>query len=175
MLREIQKGIRSDFFAFLGTGTGLATATDLQGAFSQAWGRVQTLFEDDSVQTIVFINPMDVADYLGKANVTTQTVFGMTFITGFTGVIAITNTSVPAGTVYATAPENIVLAYIPVSASEMAKAFSFTTDQTGYIGVTHDKHTDTLTYDTVAVDGIFLFAERLDGVVKITVSEAPAV
>ena len=53
MLREIQKGIRSDFFTFLGTGTGLATATDLQGAFAQAWGRVQTLFEDDSVQTIV--------------------------------------------------------------------------------------------------------------------------
>ncbi|SJZ37995.1 hypothetical protein SAMN02745973_00374 [Garciella nitratireducens DSM 15102] len=175
LLKEIQKGIRSKFFNFLANGTGTGTATDLQGALAQAWGKVQTLFEDDGVNTIAFVNPLDVADYLGKANVTTQTVFGMAFISGFTGVTIITNTNVPVGTVYATAPENIVLAYVELTGGELGRAFSFTLDESGYIGVTHSQEINNLTYETVAINGILLFAERLDGVIKITISDGAGV
>ena len=170
LLKEIQKGVRSDFFSFLASGTGTAAATDLQGAFAQSWGKVQTLFEDDSVQTIVFVNPLDVADYIGKANVTTQNVFGLTFIQGFTNVTVVTNTSVPKGTVYATAPENIVLAYVEIGGGELGKAFDFATEELGLIGVTHGNEINNLTVETVALSGVKLFAERLDGVVKVTIA-----
>lgn len=171
MLKEIQKALRTRFFEFLSTGTGKATGIGFQAALAQAWGAVQTLFEDDGVTTIAFINPLDVADYIGGANVTTQTIFGMTFITGFTGVTAITNTNVPKGKIYATAPDNIVLAYVPATGSELAKAFTFTTDQTGYIGITHDKKNDHLVYESIVISAVMLFAERLDGVVVIDIAD----
>lgn len=174
LLREIQKGVRSDFFNFLGTGTGTASAETLQGAFAQAWGKVQVLFEDDAVQTIAFVNPLDIADYLTKADVSVQTAFGLQYIQNFAGVdTVIINSSVPKGTVYATAPENIVLAYVQITGGEIGKAFDFTTEELGLIGVTHDIEKKNLTAETVALSGVKLFAERLDGVVKVTI--APAV
>jgi hypothetical protein len=174
LLKEIQKGIRTDLFTFLATGTGTATAETLQGAFAQAWGKVQVLFEDDAAQTVTFVNPMDIADHLAKADLSVQTAFGLQYVQNFAGVdLVIINSSVPKGTVYATAPENIVLAYVQITGGEINKAFDFTTDQLGYIGVTHDIQKQNLTAETVALSGVKLFAERLDGVVKVTI--APAV
>ncbi len=174
LLKEIQKGVRTEFFGFLATGTGAATAPNLQGAFAQAWGKVQTLFEDDAAQTVAFVNPMDIADYLSNAEVSVQTAFGLQYIQNFAGVDTVfINTSVPKGTVYATAPENIVLAYVQLTGGEIGKAFDFTTEELGLIGVTHDVEKSNLTAETIALSGVKLFAERLDGVVKVTI--APAV
>ncbi|MCI1951446.1 MAG: hypothetical protein LKJ50_01740 [Clostridiales bacterium] len=173
LLKEVQRDIRKKLFDFMATGTGKASGVGLQAALAQAWGQVQSLFEDDGVTTVCFVNPLDVADYIASANVTTQNVFGMTIISGFTDVTIITNTSVPKGKVYATAPDNLVLAYAPVSGSELSKAFTFTTDDTGYIGITHNTVNNNLTYETVVMDGVLIFAERIDGVVVVTIN-APA-
>lgn len=173
LLKEVQRDIRKKLFDFMATGTGTASGVGLQAALAQAWGQVQSLFEDDGVTTVCFVNPLDVADYIASANVTTQNVFGMTIISGFTDVTIITNTSVPKGKVYATAPDNLVLAYAPVSGSELSKAFTFTTDDTGYIGITHNTVNNNLTYETVVMDGVLIFAERIDGVVVVTIN-APA-
>ncbi|WOD61767.1 hypothetical protein NQZ71_13175 [Niallia taxi] len=174
LLREIQKGVRSEFFGFLASGTGTATATNLQGAFARAWGRIQTLFEDDAAQTVVFVNPEDIADHLAKAEVSMQNTFGLQYIQNFAGVDTVfINASVPKGTIYATAPENIVLAYVQISGGELGRAFDFTTEELGLIGVTHGNEINTLTVETVALSGVKLFAEHLDGVVKVTI--APAV
>lgn len=173
LLKEIQKGIRTDLFTFLATGTGTATAETLQGAFAQAWGKVQVLFEDDAAQTVTFVNPMDIADHLAKADLSVQTAFGLQYVQNFAGVdLVIINSSVPQGTVYATSPENIVLAYVQITGGEINKAFDFTTDQSGYIGVTHDIQKQNLTAETVALSGVKLFAERLDGVVKVSIVPA---
>ncbi|WP_419955933.1 hypothetical protein ACN6MT_11330 [Neobacillus niacini] len=171
LLREIQKGVRTDFFTFLGTGTGTASAENLQGAFAQAWGKVQVLFEDDAAQTVAFVNPLDIADHLAKAELSVQTAFGLQYVQNFAGVdTVIINSSVPKGTVYATAPENIVLAYVQLTGGEIGKAFDFTTEELGLIGVTHDIEKKNLTAETVALSGVKLFAERLDGVVKVTIA-----
>lgn len=177
LLKEIQKGVRKDFFDFLATGTGSATATNLQGAFAKAWGQVQVLFEDDAAQTVVFVNPLDIADHLADGNLTVQTAFGLQYVQNFAGVdTVIINSSVPKGTVYATAPENIVLAYVTISGGELGKAFDFTTEELGLIGVTHDIQKQNLTAETIALSGVKLFAERLDGVVKVAIQEpAPEV
>lgn len=172
MLKDVQKAIRKDFFAFLGAGTGTATGAGLQAALAQTWGKLQTLFEDDDIQAVHFINPLDIADYLATATITTQTAFGMTYIEDFLGMgKAFMNSSVPKGTIYSTAQDNLVLYYVPVNGADLNEAFSFTSDETGYIGIHEEPDYTNMTASDTVVNGMTLFAERLDGVVKTTITE----
>ncbi len=171
MLQDIQKKIRTDFFTFLATGTGTATGTGLQATLAQCWGQLQVLFENDTIESVYMLNPLDVADYLATAQVSTQSAFGMTYIENFLGLGTVfLNSSVPKGKIYATAKENIVLYYIPVNGADLGEAFTFISDETGYIGVHHESDYSNLTNDTTAVSGVGLFAENLAGVVVGTIS-----
>lgn len=166
MLKDIQKGIRSKFISFLGTGTGAASGTGLQAALANTWGKLQILFEDTSVETVYFVNPLDVAEYLGSAQISTQTAFGMSYIENFLGMgTVILASDVPQGKIYATAAENIVLYYIPVTSADMAQAFALTADATGLVGIHTGATYDNLSAETVAASGVGLFAEKLDGIV----------
>ena len=173
MLRDVQKTIRRDFFTFLATGTGKASGATFQAAAAQAWGQLQILFEDDDIETVFFMNPLDVADYLATASVTLASTFGMTYIENFLGIgTVVFNSAVPKGTIYATAKNNIVLYYIPVNGADLAEAFSFTTDETGYIGIHEEPDYTNMTASDTVVNGMELFAERLDGVVVATITPA---
>ena len=176
MLRDIQKGIRKDFFTFLGTGTGKASGATFQAALAQAWGQLQVLFEDDGISAVYFMNPLDVADYLASAPITMQTAFGMTYAENFLGLgTVILNSSVPKGKIYATAKDNLVLYYIPVGGADMGEAFQFTTDDTGYIGLHEQPNYTNMTAEDVVCYGIELFAEKLDGVVVASIQASEAV
>ena len=171
MLKDVQKGIRTDFFTFLATGTGSATGATFQAALAQAWGKLQVLFEDDSIEAIYFMNPLDVADYLATAQITTQAAFGMTYIENFLGLgTVIFDSKVPEGTIYATAKDNIVLYYVPVNGADLGNAFSFTSDQTGLIGIHEEADYKHMTAEDTVMSGVVLFAERLDGIVKSTIT-----
>ena len=171
MLKDVQKGIRTDFFTFLATGTGTATGATFQAALAQAWGQLQVLFEDDSIEAIYFMNPLDVADYLATAQITTQTAFGMTYVENFLGLgTVIFDSKVPQGTIYATAKDNIVLYYVPVNGADLGNAFSFTADQTGLIGIHEEADYKHMTAEDTVMSGVVLFAERLDGIVKSTIT-----
>lgn len=173
MLKDVQKGIRVSFFSFLGTGTGEATGDTFQATLAQAWGQLQVLFEDDDIQSVYFMNPLDVADYLATANISLQTAFGMTYVENFLGLgTVIFNSSVPKGKIYATAKDNLVLYYIPVNGADLNEAFSFTSDQTGLIGIHEAPDYTNMTASDTVVSGIVLFAERLDGVVVGTIGGA---
>lgn len=176
MLKDVQRGIRKDFFTFLATGTGKASGKTFQAALAQAWGQLQVLFEDDEISAVYFMNPLDVADYLSTAQISLQTAFGMTYIENFLGLgTVILNSSVPKGTIYATAKDNLVLYYIPVNGADLQEAFAFTSDNTGYIGIHESSDYDNMTAKDTVVSGIVLFAERLDGVVVSTIGDATAV
>lgn len=171
MLKDVQKGIRADFFTFLATGTGSATGATFQAALAQAWGKLQVLFEDDSIEAIYFMNPLDVADYLATAQITTQAAFGMTYVENFLGLgTVIFDSKVPEGTIYATAKDNIVLYYVPVNGADLGNAFSFTADQTGLIGIHEEADYKHMTAEDTVMSGVVLFAERLDGIVKSTIT-----
>ena len=168
MILDIQKSIRSQFVTFLATGTATASGTDLQSALANAWGKAQILFEDDAVQMVYFINPQDAADYLGKANITVQTAFGLNYVENFLGLGTVIMTgAISKGDFYATAAENIVCYYVNVNeANGLGDAFSFTTDpETGMIGIHEDGNYTRMQEETYALCGITLFAERLDGVI----------
>lgn len=171
MLKDIQKGIRSQFVTFLGTGEATAEGVGLQAAMAQVWGKMQVLYEDTAIETVYFMNPLDVADYLGTAQISTQTAFGMSYIENFLGMgTAILASDIPKGKIYATAAENIVLYYIPVTSSDMAQAFDLTADATGLIGIHTGPTYDNLSAETVAASGVGLFAENLGGIVVATIS-----
>lgn len=173
MLKDIQKGIRTKFTSFLATGTGSATGTNLQTALAQVWGKLQILFEDTSIEAVYFMNPLDVAEYLGNAQISTQTAFGMSYIENFLGIgNVILASDIPKGKIYATAAENIVLYYIPVSSADMAQAFDMTSDATGLVGIHTGATYDNLSAETVAASGVGLFAEKLDGIVIGTITGA---
>ena len=173
MIKDVQKAIRKQFFDFLKTGTTKIQGKGLQGKLAQAWGKLQVLFEDDEIESVFFVNQLDVAGYLETAQISTQTAFGMTYIENFLGLgTVILNSSVPEGTVYATAKDNIVLYYISATGAGLSKAFDFTTDQTGYIGIHETADYASLTASDTVISGIVLLAERLDGVVVATESAA---
>lgn len=170
MVKDIQKTIRTNLFTFMGTGTGAATGADLQAALANAWGKLAVLFEDDAVDTVYFLNPMDISDYLGSAQVTMQTAFGMKYIEDFLGLGTVfLNSSVPAGKLYATAKDNIVMYFVNVAAGDIKAAFSLTTDETGYIGINEYPDKDTARVMDLVMSGVTFFPERIDGVVVGTI------
>lgn len=171
MVKDVQKTIRTAMFTFMATGTGTATGTGLQAALANGWGKLQVLWEDDAVETVYFLNPMDVADYLGTAQVTMQTAFGMNYIENFLGLGTVfLNSSVPQGKYYATAKENIVMYYVNVAAGDIKNAFQLTTDETGYIGIHEYADEDHARVMDLVMSGITFFPERLDGIVVGTIA-----
>ena len=173
MVKDIQKTIRGDLFTFMATGTGAASGASLQPALANAWGKLAVLFEDDAVETVYFLNPMDVADYLGAAQVEMQTLFGMNYIKNFLGLGDVfLNSNVPAGKFYATAKENIVLYYVNVGSGDIASAFGLTTDETGYVGINEYADKDTARVIDLVMSGVTFFPERQDGIVVGTIAGA---
>lgn len=172
MLKDVQKTIRTKFFDFLATGTGKASGTDLQAALAQSWAQLQVLFEDNAIESVHFINPLDIANYLATAQVTTQTAFGMTYLEDFLGMGTVfLNASVPQGKIYSTAKDNVVLYYIPINGADLGNVFDFTTDATGYVGIHEVPKYENLTAEDVIMSGIEIFAEKLDGVVVGTINQ----
>ena len=170
-LKDIQKGIRTSLVNYLAKGTGKATGADLQSALANGWGQLQVLWEDDAVETVYFLNPLDVADYLGAAQVTMQTVFGLNYIENFLGLGTVILTSnVAKGKYYATAKENIIAYYVNVASGDIATAFNLTVDETGYIGIREYLDEDHARVMDLIMSGIDFFPERIDGIVVGTIA-----
>lgn len=171
MVKDVQAKIRNDFFTFIATGTGTASGTGLQAALASGWGNLQVLWEDDTVDTVYFINPLDAAAYLGTAQITLQTAFGMSYIENFLGLGTVFMTSkVPQGKFYATAKENIIAYYINISSGEVAGVFKLVADETGYIGIREYLDEDHARVNDLVMSGVTFFPERLDGIVVGTIS-----
>jgi hypothetical protein len=173
ILRDVQKGIRTDFFTFMNgaiAGSTTASGATLQAALADAWGQLQMKFEDDAVAPVYFLNPQDVASYLGTRDITTQTAFGMNYIENFLGLgTVIMNSRVTKGTFVATAKENMIMYYLTMN-GDLATAFSLTTDETGYIGIKSGyQNEERAQIESLVMDGIQFLVEYAEGVVKGTI------
>jgi hypothetical protein len=174
LLRDVQSAIRTDFFTLLnGTITGSTTATGvgLQAALANAWGQLQVKFEDDAAEAVYFVNPTDAAAYLGSAQISVQTVFGLNYIENFLGLGTVILTSrVTAGTFIATAKQNLVMYYLTMN-GDVAQAFNLTTDETGFIGIKSGyPNEERAQIESLVMDGIQFFVEYAAGVVKGTIT-----
>lgn len=171
LIKEVQKGIRDELFAtikdFGKEETNLSEGT-LQGALATAWASLETLFEDDDISVVAFVNPWDIAEQIANKELTLENQFGLKYYTDVTGTIVFSSTRIDRGSIFATAAQNLQVAYISGN-SEGYRAFDMTTDEFGYIGMVHGRQTNNLTIETVLASGILMFPERLDGVVKIDI------
>lgn len=174
MLKDVQVDFRKRVFDYLnGTISDSSTASGvgLQAALADAWGKLQELFEDDTAAPVYFLNPQDISAYLGTANVSTQTAFGMNYIEDFLGLgTVITSARVTKGTFVATAKENLILYYLAMN-GDVANAFQLTADELGYIGIKSGyPNEERAQIETLVIDGLELMVEYAKGVVKGTIS-----
>jgi hypothetical protein len=174
LLKAVQSGVRTDFFSLLnGTITGATTATgaDLQSALAAAWAQLQIKYEDDAAEAVYFVNPVDAGAYLGAANITVQTAFGLNYVENFLGLGTVILTSqVTAGTFIATAKENIVMYYLTMS-GDIADAFTLTADELGVVGIKSGyQNEERAQIESLVMSGVQFFIEYAAGVVKGTIS-----
>lgn len=173
MILDIQKSVRAGLVASLDDSDATkVSGSTLQEVLAKEWGQLQVKFEDDAIQAVYFVNPLDVADYLSTAQITVQTAFGFSYVENFLGLGTVIMTpQITQGEVYATAAQNIVAYYIDVNESNgLGDAFEFTTDpETGFVGIHEDSNYTRLQNETVAVSGVTFFAEMPAGIIKGTI------
>lgn len=174
LLSGVQKDIKKSFYGLLKEATGSATGTNLQNTLSAVWGAIKRFYVDEDATPIYFVSSDDVAEYLGNAQITLQTAFGISYIEDFLGLGTLVVTpELDAGEVYGTAKENINGAYVPASSGDVAQTFGLTADATGLIGMTHLIKGDNATLETLAFSGVIFFPELTDGVIKGTIDHTP--
>lgn len=179
-LTQLQNTVLSKFYTFLNTGS-LApasgvTVADWQDALAKAQGLVLNKFADmqkDVTAVVGFANILDAYDYLGAADITVQTAFGLTYIKDFLGystLFLLPARFIARGTVIATPVENVDLYYIDPGDSEFAKlGLDYTTQgETNLIGFHAQGNYSTAVGESYALMGMALWAEYLDGIAKVT-------
>lgn len=179
MLYKLRSKIVNDFFAFAQTGTltsDIQTYT-FQSALAEAQAQVQAKWEDMDrgySDIIAFANVKDAYRYLGAAQITTQTAFGMTYIENFLGFSKLFLTSkIPQGKIVATPSQNLILYYVDATANDFNKAgFLFRTDnETNLIGVHVEGNHNTDVSELSTVMAMGLFSEYLDGIAVIAIED----
>lgn len=174
MIQDVQKGIRTDFFtAIADLGNTAVGATTLQAVLAKTWGQLQVLFENDAVETVHFINPLTIADYLATASISVQTAFGMNYIEDFLGLgTVIMSSQIPQNVVYSTAKENLIMYYITMS-GEVAQAFNLTADESGFIGTHLSQNDQRAQIERLVMSGVQFLVEYADGVVVGQIDATP--
>ena len=181
-LTKLQNEVLGDFYTFLNTGSLTGTATTWQAALAKAQGEVLNKFAGmakDVTSVVGFANILDAYDYLGAANITVQTQFGINYIQDFMGYSTLfllpatisSKTGIARNKVLATPVENIDLYYADPSDSEFARlGLNYTTQgETNLIGFHAQGNYSTAVGETYAIMGMKLWAEYLDGIANITV------
>lgn len=179
-LNELQNAVLTKFYAFLNTGALTGTETTWQMALAMAKAKVLDKFQKmrKTVTNVVgFVNILDVYKYLGAADVTVQTAFGLNYIQNFMGYSTLFLLSAPdiaEGTVIAVPVENIDLYYIDPSDSDFAQlGLDFTVQgETNLIGFHAEGDYKHAVGESYALMGMTLWAEYLDGIAVITVGSA---
>ena len=177
-LTKLQNVVLNKFYTFLKTGTLTGTATTWQAALAKAQGEVLNKFatiQKDVTAVVGFANILDAYDYLGAADITVQTQFGLTYIKDFMGystLFLLPAAQISRNMVLATPVENIDLYYIDPGDSEFARlGLNYTTQgETNLIGFHAQGNYSTAVGESYALMGMALWAEYLDGIAKITVS-----
>lgn len=175
---DLQNVVMDKFYTQLKMGSLVGHETSWQMAFAMAIGRVKNKFETmgrTATGIAVWVNTLDVYKYLGAAQITMQTAFGVNYVRNFMGAdIMFISSQIPENTVIATPLNNIVAYYVDPSDSEFARAgLVYTTDPaTGFIGFHVQGNYDRVISELNAIMGVRLFAEYLDAIAYISVGSS---
>lgn len=184
-LTKLQNVVLGNFYTFLNTGSLTGTAATWQAALAKAQGEVLNKFAGmakDVTSVVGFANILDAYDYLGAADISVQTQFGLNYVKDFMGYSTLFllpttvsgNKAIARNTVIATPVENIDLYYADPGDSEFARlGLNYTVQgETNLIGFHAQGNYSTAVGESYAIMGMKLWAEYLDGIAKITVTPA---
>lgn len=175
---DLRNVILGNFYDVLNSGSLAGHETTWQMAVSMAIGRVKDKFEKmqrTATGVAVFVNTIDLYKYLGGAQITTQTAFGMTYVEDYLGAgVMFISSKIPENTVVATPLNNLIAYYVDPADSEFVQAgLSYTVDsETGFIGFHAQGNYERAISDMFAIMGVSLMVEYLDAVANIAVGSA---
>ena len=177
-LTELQDLVMDGFYGEL---TGDASAmtdsyTTFQMAVSMAIGKVRDKFKrlkKNANNVVVFVNTLDVYEYLGGADITIQQDFGLEYVKNFLGASTmIISSEIEKGKVIAIPSDNMVLYYIDPGDSEFAQlGLNYRTEgETNLIGFHAEGNYGTAVGESFAIMGMKLWFEYADGVAINTIT-----
>lgn len=177
-LVELQNNVLTRFYSFLNTGSLAVSATTFQDGLAKSKGAVIDKFNKmrkTVTEVVGFANVLDFYDYLGVADISVQTQFGMTYIKNFMGyftLFLLSDPDIARGTIIAVPVENIDLYYIDPSDSEFAQlGLNYAVDgETNLVGFHANGNYSTAVGESFAIMGMALWAEYLDGIAVATVT-----
>ena len=178
-LNELQTVVMDDFYGEL---TGDASAlTGAYGTFqmavSMAIGKVLDKFKKmhkNVSSVVVFVNTLDLYEYLGGAEVTVQNLFGLQYIKNFLGAdTVILSSEIDQGKVIAVPTDNLVLYYVDPATEFARLGLVYTTDgETNLIGFHAQGNYGTAVGESFALMGMTLWFEYADGVAIVDIDDS---
>lgn len=179
-LDELQGVVLDDFYGAITDDSHAMTGTysTFQKAVSMAIGKVKDKFKKmrkNATNIVVFVNTLDLYEYLGDTPITLQTAFGIDYVKNFLGASTMIVTSeIDQGKVVAIPADNLV-AYFVDPSTEFAKlGLVYTTDgDTNLIGFHAQGNYGTAVGESFALMGLKLWMEYADGVAINTIDANP--
>lgn len=178
-LNELQGVVLDKFYTKITDPTYAMTSQEqtFQMAVSMAIGKVRDKFKKmrkNASNVVVFVNTLDVYKYLGSANISIQSLFGLEYVKDFLGANTVILTSeIDEGTVIATPAENLVLYYVDPSTEFARLGLVYTTDgDTNLIGFHAQGNYGTAVGESFALMGMVLWAEYADGVAIVEIDDS---
>lgn len=174
-LNELQGNVMDRFYDYIVTGELTSEADTFQMAIAKAIGTVKDKFKKmrkNGSKVVVWVNTLDAYTYLGAAELTVQTQFGLDYIENFLGADkVILSSEIEAGKVIATPVDNIVLYYVDPSNSGFRQlGLEYVVDgETNLIGFHAGGNYNTAVGESFALMGLTLFAEYIDAIAVVTV------
>lgn len=179
-LYELINDVTGRFYTFVNTGTLISAAPTFQAALAEAQGRVRNKWrkmKKGITDVVGFCNILDAYDYLGAANITVQSEFGMNYIENFIGyrrLFLCSDGEISRGKILATPVQNMICYHVNPADSDFARAgLVFTTDAaTNLIGFHVEGNYSRAQSETYALMGLTMMAEYLDGIAAVDVGTA---
>ena len=178
-LNELQGKVLDKFYGTLaGDSEAMTGAEDsFQKAIATAIGKVKDKFKKmrkNSTDIVVFVNTLDLYSYLGTANISVQTMFGIEYVKDFMGAKSMIITSeIDPGKVIAVPSENLNLYYVDPSTMGTKLGLNYAVQgETNLIGFHEQPSYGTAVGESFAVMGMTLWFEYADGVAIIEIDDS---
>lgn len=179
-LNELQTTVLDEFYTFLVDDTAAYTDTEdtFQMGVAMAIGYVRDKFKKmrkNASEIVVFVNTLDAYRYLGAAELTVQSNFGIDYVQNFMGArTLILSSEIESGTVVAVPADNIVLYYVDPGDAQFGQlGLNYTVQgETNLIGFHANGNYTTAVGESFALMGMKLWAEYADAIAIITVPAA---
>lgn len=179
-LNELQSEVLTDFYTVLQDDTDAMTGSEatFQMAVAIAIGKVRDKFKKmhkNASNVVVFVNTLDAYTYLGAADISIQSLFGIDYVQNFMGATTmILSSDIEQGAVIAIPADNLVLYYVDPSTEFAKLGLVYTTDgETNLIGFHVQGNYGTAVGESYALKGMKLWPEYADGVAIIAIDANP--